>query len=76
MPRCLAFPSPKYQQNNNNNHTNDLDTRFLIELEFENVGFEERGKPEYPEKKPLGAKERTNNKQARIQDFEMGGEFL
>ena len=24
--------------------------------------FEERGKPEYPEKKPLGAKERTNNK--------------
>ena len=25
--------------------------------------FEERRKPEYPEKKPLGAKERTNNKQ-------------
>ena len=24
--------------------------------------FEERGKPEYPEKKLLGAKERTNNK--------------
>jgi len=24
--------------------------------------FEERGKPEYPEKKPLGARERTNNK--------------
>ena len=24
--------------------------------------FEERGKPEYPEKKPLGAKERTNKK--------------
>ena len=23
--------------------------RFLVELEFENVGFEERGKPEYPE---------------------------
>ena len=24
--------------------------------------FEERGKLEYPDKKPLGAKERTNNK--------------
>ena len=24
--------------------------------------FEERGKPEHPEKKPLGAQERTNNK--------------
>ena len=24
--------------------------------------FEERGKPEYPEEKPLGARERTNNK--------------
>ena len=24
--------------------------------------FEERGKPEYPEKKPLGARTRTNNK--------------
>ena len=24
--------------------------------------FEERAKPEYPEKKPLGARERTNNK--------------
>ena len=24
--------------------------------------FEERGKPEYPEKTPLGAKEGTNNK--------------
>ena len=35
---------------------------FQIELEFGSVGFEERGKPENPEKKPLGAKERTNNK--------------
>ena len=24
--------------------------------------FEERGKPEYPEKKPLGARKRTTNK--------------
>ena len=24
--------------------------------------FERRGKPEYPEKKPLGAREKTNNK--------------
>ena len=24
--------------------------------------FKERGKPKYPKKKPLGAKERTNNK--------------
>ena len=24
--------------------------------------FEERGKPEYPEEKPLAARERTNNK--------------
>ena len=29
---------------------------------LEMLVFEERGKPEYPEKKPLGAKERTNNK--------------
>jgi len=30
-------------------------------LEFGSVGFL-RGKPEYPEKKPLGARTRTNNK--------------
>ena len=29
-------------------------------MEF--LAFEERGKPEYQEKKPLGAKRRTNNK--------------
>ena len=29
---------------------------------FEELVFEERGKPEYPKKKPLGARERTNNK--------------
>ena len=34
---------------------------FHIELEFESV-FKERGKPEYPEKKTLGAKERNSNK--------------
>ena len=32
-----------------------------MELEFGNVGFCEEGKPAYPGK-PLGAKERTNNK--------------
>ena len=36
--------------------------RFQIELEFRNVGFKERGKPEYPEKNSLGAEKRTNNK--------------
>ena len=34
---------------------------FQIELEFGNVCFEERGKPEYLEKN-LGARERTHNK--------------
>ena len=34
---------------------------FQIELEFEQF-FEERERPEYLVKKPLGAKERTNNK--------------
>ena len=29
---------------------------------LEMLVFEERGKPEYPEEKRLGAKERTNNK--------------
>ena len=29
---------------------------------FEELVFKERGKPEYPKKKPLGARERTNNK--------------
>jgi len=31
-------------------------------LGFGNVVFEERGKLEYPGKKPLGAEKRTNNK--------------
>ena len=31
-------------------------------LNLEMLVFEERGKPEYPGEKPLGAKERTNNK--------------
>ena len=35
---------------------------FRIELEFRSVGFQERGKPDYTKKKPLGAEKRTNNK--------------
>ena len=37
-------------------------TQFLIELEFGNVGFWGEGKTGVAGKKPLGAKERTNNK--------------
>ena len=37
-------------------------TLFLVELEFANVGFEGEGKTGVPGEKPLGAKERTNNK--------------
>ena len=33
-----------------------------IELEFRNVIFEGRGKPEFPEKKTLEARTKTNNK--------------
>ena len=35
---------------------------FLIELEFESVGFQGEGKTGVPGEKPLGARERTNNK--------------
>ena len=37
-------------------------TRFLVELEFGSVGFWGEGKTGVPREKPLGAKERTNNK--------------
>ena len=37
-------------------------TWFLVELEFGNVGFWGDGKTGVPGEKPLGAKERTNNK--------------
>ena len=37
-------------------------TWFLVELEFENVGFWGEGKSGVPGEKPLGARERTNNK--------------
>ena len=37
-------------------------TWFLVELEFENVGFWGEGKTEVPGEKPLRARERTNNK--------------
>ena len=33
-----------------------------IELELEMLVFKEKGKPEYSEKKTLGAEKRTNNK--------------
>ena len=39
-----------------------LSTWFLVELEFGNVGFWGEGKTGVPGEKPLGAKERTNNK--------------
>ena len=39
-----------------------LSTWFLVELEFENVGFWGERKTGVPGEKPLGAKERTNNK--------------
>ena len=55
-----------------NNNNNDLDvahpqsgsssTLFLIEVEFGNVGFWGEGKTGVPGEKPLGTKERTNNK--------------
>ena len=35
---------------------------FQIELEFGSVGFGGEGKTRVPEVKPLGARERTNNK--------------
>ena len=37
-------------------------TWFLVELEFGNVGFWGEGKTGVPGEKPLGARERTNNK--------------
>ena len=43
-------------------HSGSLSTWFLVELEFENVGFWGEGKTGVPGEKPLGAKERTNNK--------------
>ena len=36
--------------------------RFLVKLEIGNVGFWGEGKTEVPREKPLGARERTNNK--------------
>ena len=51
-------------------------TRFLMELEFGNVGFCGQGKTGVPGEKPLGAKERTNNKlsphMASTPEFESG----
>ena len=48
----------------------------LVELEFGNVGFGGVGKTGVPGEKPLGAKERTNNKpnshMASMPEFEPG----
>ena len=53
-----------------------LSTWFLVELEFGNVGFWGEGKTGVPGEKPLGAKERTNNKlnphMASMPGFEPG----
>ena len=40
-------------------------------MDFKRIGFEERGKPEHPEKNLSEPRERTNNKQ-RIGFEEMG----
>ena len=39
-----------------------LSLSFLVELEFGNVSFEDRGKTTVPGGKPVGANERINNK--------------
>ena len=57
-----------YHNNNNNNlevahpQSDSSSTRFLIELEFGNVGFWGERKTGVAGEKHLGAKERTNNK--------------
>ena len=43
-------------------HSVSLSTWFLVELEFGNVGFRGEGKTLVPGEKPLGTRERTNNK--------------
>ena len=43
-------------------HSGSSSTWFLVELEFENVGFWGEGKTGVLGEKPLGARERTNNK--------------
>ena len=43
-------------------HSGSSSTWFLVELEFGNVGFWGEGKTGVPGEKPLGARERTNNK--------------
>ena len=48
----------------------------MVEMEFGNVGFRGEGKTGVPGEKPLGAKERTNNKlnphMASTPEFEPG----
>ena len=43
-------------------HIHIVVLRFLVKLEIGNVGFWGEGKTEVPREKPLGARERTNNK--------------
>ena len=45
-----------------NPHSGLFSTWFLVKLEFRNVGFWGKGKTGVTEEKPLGARERTNNK--------------
>ena len=68
---CPASFCNKIINNNNDNdlevahvhpQSGSLSTWFLMELEFGNVGFRGKGKTGVPREKPLGAKERTNNK--------------
>ena len=57
-------------------HSGSSSTWFLVELEFGNVGFWGEGKTGVPGEKPLGARERTNNKlnshMASMPGFEPG----
>ena len=60
--------------------SSSLSTRSLVELEiFVRVGFDESGKPDYPERKPLRAKKRTNKKftqpMVSTPGFERGPQF-
>ena len=43
-------------------HSDSSSTWFLVELEFGNADFWGEGKTRVPGEKPLGARERTNNK--------------
>ena len=69
--RTLVKTDKRDNNNNNKNlevahpQSGSSSTRFLIELEFGNVGFWGRGKTGVPGEKPLGAKERTMPQQTQ-----------